>query len=104
MRPKLVKILCSGSSSCHPPRAIAISITKVIHFILDERKKQKKTHLQLGFSRDELAASLGIPRPSLSRELVALKSAGLIDFNRREIEILDEDALEDVLSEQHKVS
>lgn len=70
---------------------------KVAHFILEEHRRQNSDLLLLISDRQELADSLGIPRPSLSRELIALKAAGWIDFNRRTIKIIDNSALEQAL-------
>ena len=38
---------------------------------------------------------MGVARPSLSRELISMKNDGLIDFNLKEIRILDLEKLED---------
>ena len=70
---------------------------KVANFLLEERRQQKSDLLTLKNSRHELADSLGIPRPSLSRELIALRDEGWIDFDRRTVKILDRGALESVL-------
>lgn len=70
---------------------------KVVNYLLEERLLQKSDLLTLKNSRHELADSLGIPRPSLSRELIALKDEGWIDFDRRMVQILDHSALESAL-------
>lgn len=70
---------------------------KVAGFILDERARQQAAVVHLPFSRSELAASLDIPRPSLSRELAALKAEGWIDYDRRSIRIRDLESLEQCL-------
>lgn len=72
---------------------------KVAHYLLEERRRQKSDTLLLASSRHELADSLGIPRPSLSRELITMKEFGWIIFQRRMIEILDGEALESTLRE-----
>jgi CRP-like cAMP-binding protein len=51
----------------------------------------------MSVSRREMAEQFGIPRPSLSRELVSMKKDGLIDFDRQTITILDMEALEYLL-------
>jgi CRP-like cAMP-binding protein len=48
-------------------------------------------------SRREMAEQFGIPRPSLSRELISMKHDGLVDFDRKTITIQDMEALEDLL-------
>nr|WP_242949572.1 helix-turn-helix domain-containing protein [Clostridium pasteurianum] len=44
-----------------------------------------------------MAEELGIPRPSLSRELVNMKKDGLIDFHKNTFKILNLEAMEDIL-------
>jgi CRP-like cAMP-binding protein len=72
---------------------------KVAHYLIQEQRKQGSPRLHLSNSRSELADALGIPRPSLSRELIAMKEAGWIDFEQREIQILDLPALEQAVGE-----
>lgn len=67
---------------------------KICKILLDNYKKYDSYTYKLG-SKKELAEELGIPRPSLSRELIKMKEMGLIDFNLKEIKILDLEALED---------
>ncbi len=47
----------------------------------------------MGVTQETLARQMGISRESLSRELSALASAGLIDRDRRRIILLDANAL-----------
>lgn len=70
---------------------------KVTNYILEERHNQKSDQLQMTSARHELADFLGIPRPSLSRELIAMKAEGWIDFDRHTILILDREKLESAL-------
>lgn len=70
---------------------------KVANYLLEEYQRQKSCRLKLPLARHELADALGIPRPSLSRELISLKDEGWIDFTRREINILDLEKLRQVL-------
>jgi CRP/FNR family transcriptional regulator, dissimilatory nitrate respiration regulator len=67
---------------------------KICKTLLDNYKKYDSYTYKLG-SKKELAEELGIPRPSLSRELIKMKEMGIIDFNLKEIKILDLEALED---------
>ncbi len=67
---------------------------KVAGFLLDEYRKQKRLHLDLDLTRKDMADHLGIPRPSLSRELGNMKDEGLIDFHRSTMKIHCIDALE----------
>lgn len=70
---------------------------KVINFILNEAKNQKNNYIVLNYTREEIAAALAIPRPSLSRELMNLRDEGFIDFKGKNITILNIKALEEEL-------
>ncbi|MDP4147098.1 MAG: Crp/Fnr family transcriptional regulator [Bacillota bacterium] len=67
---------------------------RVSSYILEEHQKQKKLTIVLPLSRQQMSEYLGIPRPSLSRELAHMKDEGLIDFNKNTVKILDIEALE----------
>jgi CRP-like cAMP-binding protein len=67
---------------------------KVAHYILEQYRHQRAATLQLHVSRGEMADELGIPQPSLSRELMAMRQEGWLDFERRTIRLHDLDALE----------
>ena len=54
---------------------------------------EKSATLIMGVTQETLARQMGISRESLSRELSALTSAGLIDRDRRRVTLLDADAL-----------
>ena len=70
---------------------------KVINYILNEVKKQKDNSIILKNTKEEIAALLGIPRPSLSRELINLRDMNYIEFNRKKITILEIESLEEEL-------
>ena len=70
---------------------------KVINFILEQAKNQKSEIITLKESKEEIASSLGIPRPSLSRELMNLRDLNYIEFNRNIIKILNLKQLEEEL-------
>ncbi|MHC6180434.1 Crp/Fnr family transcriptional regulator [Clostridium sp. JNZ X4-2] len=70
---------------------------KIISYVLDEYTHQKKLKLILNYTRKEMAEQLGIPRPSLSRELAHMKKERLIDFGRNYILIKNVDTLENLL-------
>ena len=70
---------------------------KLSNFLLEEYSKQQKTTLHLSLSRKDMADMLGIPRPSLSREMASLKDEGVIDFYKNSIKIMDMDMLEEFL-------
>ncbi|MGN0144254.1 MAG: Crp/Fnr family transcriptional regulator [Clostridium sp.] len=70
---------------------------KVIDFIFKMVKEQKSTNIKLQITKEQIAALLGIPRPSLSRELMKLRDDGFIEFDRNLIKVLDLEALEEEL-------
>jgi len=70
---------------------------KISNYLLSQYEIQKTTELTLPMSRKDLAEHLGVQRPSLSRELINMKEDGLIDFNKRLVQIKDLDGLEDIL-------
>jgi len=67
---------------------------KVINYILEQVKVQKSYTIKLKESKEEIASSLGIPRPSLSRELMNLRDLEYIEFDRNIIKILTIEELE----------
>ena len=70
---------------------------KVINYILNEVKEQKSNSIILKNTKEEIASLLGIPRPSLSRELINLRDMNYIEFNRKIIMVLDIEGLEEEL-------
>ena len=67
---------------------------KVCKILLDNYKRNNSLIYKIA-SKKELAEELGIPRPSLSRELINMRDMGLIEFNLKEIKIMDLEGLED---------
>lgn len=67
---------------------------KVINYILQQSNDGAISHIKLKESKEVIAADLGIPRPSLSRELITLRELRYIAFDRGTIDILDLKALE----------
>ena len=70
---------------------------KICNFILSEYKIQKTENIKLNMTKEKLAESLGVNRPSLSRELINMKKAGLIDYTRTHILILNLEEIENSL-------
>ena len=64
---------------------------KVADYILQEYKSQKQLIVNLKMNKEEIANFIGIPRPSLSRELIKLRKEKIIDFIEEncEAEIID---------------
>lgn len=72
---------------------------KLADFILKEYKKQKSLKLDIKISRKEMAEHLSVQRPSLSREMMHMQDEGLITYDKNTIEIMDLEALENLLYE-----
>jgi CRP-like cAMP-binding protein len=70
---------------------------KVINFILEQARMQESKTIKLKESKEEIASAMGIPRPSLSRELMNLRDLKYIEFDRNIIEILNMEELEEEL-------
>ncbi|ABR47337.1 putative transcriptional regulator, Crp/Fnr family [Alkaliphilus metalliredigens QYMF] len=60
---------------------------KIASFLLMEQKKQNSFTIRLQFSKKSLAEHLNVSRPTLSRELKNMQTAGLISFQNRTITI-----------------
>lgn len=70
---------------------------KVVDYILQECISQKTNTIKLKGSKEDLALYIGIPRPSLSRELIKLRDEGFIEFDRHNINVLDMENIEEIL-------
>lgn len=70
---------------------------KITGLLLDYYHQQHTLDLTLPFSRQEMADRLGVPRPSLSRELAHMKQAGYIDFWKNHVRLLKLEALEGIM-------
>ena len=67
---------------------------KICKILLDNYKKNNTFSFKIS-SKKDMAEELGIPRPSLSRELINMRDMGLIEFTLKEIIIKDLEGLED---------
>ena len=72
---------------------------KISNFLLNEYKIQSSNFIKLNMTKQKLSEILGIPRPSLSRELINMKDLGILDYSKDFIKILDKNALENILME-----
>lgn len=72
---------------------------KICNFLITEYKLQNSENIKLKMTKEKIAESLGITRPSLSRELINMKDMGLIDYSRSHIKILDLEEIENILTE-----
>ncbi|MBP2033687.1 CRP-like cAMP-binding protein [Clostridium algifaecis] len=70
---------------------------KITYFILDEYKVQNKLTIKLDMTKKSLAEQLGIPRPSLSRELLNMERENLIHMNKNIITIIDINSMYNLL-------
>lgn len=70
---------------------------KLANYIIEEHKKQKSMKIRLNQTRKEIAEQMGIPRPSLSRELMKLRDKKIIIFDKNYVEVRDIEALESIL-------
>lgn len=70
---------------------------KICNFLISEYKLQNTKKIKLNMTKEKLAESLGITRPSLSRELINMKETGIIDYSRTHINILDLEEIENIL-------
>lgn len=68
---------------------------KVSTYLLDMYRQTNDTAFTIPLKRHELADYLGIPRPSLSREMGLMRDAGIIDFVGSSVRIKDILALEE---------
>lgn len=68
---------------------------RVINYILERKSTEVNNVITLEDSKEKIALYLGIPRPSLSRELMNLRDLGYIDFDRHTIKILNLEAMEE---------
>lgn len=72
---------------------------KICNFLISEYKLQNSENIKLKMTKEKIAESLGITRPSLSRELINMKNMGLIDYSRSHIKILNLEDIENILIE-----
>jgi len=70
---------------------------KICNFLISEYKIQKSKNIKLNITKEKLSESLGVTRPSLSRELINMKDDGLIDYSRSHIIVLDLESIENIL-------
>ncbi len=70
---------------------------KVANLLLDECNEHN-FKFNLSYSRKEMADKLGIPRPSLSRELALMKQEGLIEFQMNSFTILNPEGIRECLT------
>ncbi|MEG0295529.1 MAG: Crp/Fnr family transcriptional regulator [Clostridium sp.] len=67
---------------------------KICRLLIDRYQREKTMNIKIS-SKKELADELGIPRPSLSRELILMRDEGIIDFTLKEITLIDLELIKD---------
>ncbi len=67
---------------------------KLLYFLAKEVKEQGSYSVKLPFTKRRLSEHLGIPRPSLSRELQRMQEEGILVFDRTHIRIQKPGALQ----------
>ena len=72
---------------------------KAAFYMLMQRRKTSSDRIQIPESVTKWAMMMNVSRPSLHRELKRLDNQGIIRYERHAIEILDPDALQEVLSQ-----
>lgn len=70
--------------------------TKIAMYLCELMDACGSVTFTMPLNRDRLAEFFAVARPSLSRELVGLKNAGLIDFHRSQVTVLDEGKLREI--------
>lgn len=70
---------------------------RISTLLLDYSKNQNSLELSLPFNRKEMAELLGVPRPSLSREMIRMSKEGIISFHKSNVVILNVNELEEIL-------
>jgi CRP-like cAMP-binding protein len=69
---------------------------KVASYLASALDTARSKNIELGLGRDALAEYLGAARPSLSRELSAMRDDGLIECSGRTIRVIDEERLRSI--------
>ena len=65
---------------------------RIVRFLVECQDSEGKIHMNL--SREEMADHLNIPRPSLSRELGKMQEEGILELDRRQILVKDQEKME----------
>jgi CRP/FNR family transcriptional regulator, dissimilatory nitrate respiration regulator len=73
---------------------------KIAGYLLNLYIKQQTEILTIPFTREQLADSFGVARPSLSRELSRMSDAGILIIEGKKIQILKKTALQYLLDGQ----
>ncbi|WP_419742959.1 Crp/Fnr family transcriptional regulator [Paraclostridium dentum] len=72
---------------------------KIASFLLDEYNLQNSNFIKMPKTKTKLAETLGVPRPSLSREFINMKNDNLIDYTNDYVKLLDIEKLRNIITE-----
>ena len=75
---------------------------KIAYFLLDLREDKTAKEVQLPGSREVIAKLLAMPRPSFSREMIAMEKEGLISISGRTVKLLEPVKLENDIVEGYE--
>ena len=70
---------------------------KICEFILIDYNNNKSLKIKLNMTKSEWADTMGVQRPSLSRELLLMKKEGLIDYDYNYLYVKDLDKIKEML-------
>ena len=65
---------------------------RIVRFLVECQDSEGQIHMNL--SREEMADYLNITRPSLSRELGKMQEEGILELDRRQILVKDQERME----------
>ncbi|EGD49087.1 transcriptional regulator, Crp/Fnr family [Ruminiclostridium papyrosolvens DSM 2782] len=71
--------------------------SKIACFLLEYMDKSGSNTFRLPVNRNEMAEFLNISRPSLSREMGAMRDMGIIEFHKEAVKIIDADKLKTMI-------
>ncbi|MEE4194098.1 MAG: Crp/Fnr family transcriptional regulator [Anaerolineae bacterium] len=66
---------------------------KIAAMVYEAVLAHQSLSITLPYSRETMAKMLNVARPSLSRTLIQMKEEGILDFNRSQFTVLDEELL-----------
>lgn len=72
---------------------------KIVSFLLDEYNLQNTNFIKMPKTKTKLAETLGVPRPSLSREFINMKNDNLIDYTNDYVKLIDIEKLRNIITE-----
>lgn len=72
---------------------------KIVSFLLDQYNLQNSNFIKMPKTKTKLAETLGVPRPSLSREFINMKNDNLIDYTNDYVKLLDIEKLRNIITE-----